>query len=181
MTVMAPSNAEELKQMLYLAAGHDGPCAIRYPKGPANERIPDTPVEYGKGEVVLEGEDVAVIALGSRVKVCIEAAEQLSGEGIHPTVINARFAKPIDTSLLLETAKTHSTIVTVEEGVVSGGFGERAAEIMNEHSYKGTIVNMGIPDRFISHGKAESLLAHCRLSAQDVAEKVREHYHKSAE
>ena len=181
MTVMAPSNGEELRQMLFLAAEHEGPSAIRYPKGPANERIPSSPVEYGKGEVVLEGEDVAVIALGSRVKVCMEAAELLSKEGIHPTVINARFAKPMDTELLLETAEKHGTIVTIEEGVLSGGFGERAAAVLYGHSYKGNIVNMGIPDRFISHGKAESLLAKCGLSAQDVAEKVRACVHKSTE
>jgi len=173
MTVMAPSSGQEMREMLSLAAEHEGPCAIRYPKGPAFDRESGTPVEYGKAEVIEEGQDVAVIALGSRVKVCIDALEHLHAEGIHPTLVNARFAKPMDTGLLESLAKTHRAFVTVEEGVVTGGFGEQVCQLVQSSGCGVRVETLGIPDRFITHGKAEPLLQECHLSAEDVADAVK--------
>ena len=174
MTVMAPSTCSELVEMLELACRLDGPCAIRYPKGPANKRASSCPVEYGRGEVVCEGERVAVVALGSRVKVCLEAAERLKEEGICPTVVNARFAKPIDKDLLKKLAAAHDALITVEEGVLQGGFGSMAAAYLNSEKIDTRIVNMAFPDSFITHGKSENLLRECGLSSHDVEEKIRE-------
>ena len=131
------------------------------------------PVEYGKSEIVEEGEDVAVIALGSRVKVCIEALKNLRAEGIHPTLVNARFAKPLDTELLESLSRTHRAFVTVEEGVVTGGFGEQVCQYVQSCGSGIRVETLGIPDRFITHGKAEPLLQECHLSAQDVTDAVK--------
>ncbi len=173
MTVMAPSSGQEMCEMLDLASEMEGPCAIRYPKGPAFDRESGVPVEYGKSEIVEEGEDVAVIALGSRVKVCIEALKNLRAEGIHPTLVNARFAKPLDTELLESLSRTHRAFVTVEEGVVTGGFGEQVCQYVQSCGSGIRVETLGIPDRFITHGKAEPLLQECHLSAQDVTDAVK--------
>ena len=174
MTVMAPSCGEELAAMLALSAEHDGPCAIRYPKGPAAVRENISPVEYGKAEILRSGEKVAMVALGSRVKTCMEAAEILTEKGYNPTVVNARFAKPFDQEVLIRLAETHDKIITVEEGAATGGFGEQVCAFLQETGYQGRVHILGIPDRFVRHGKAGKLLEECGLSAEKIVEAVEE-------
>ncbi|MBQ9064444.1 MAG: 1-deoxy-D-xylulose-5-phosphate synthase [Blautia sp.] len=174
MTVMAPSSEQEMWEMLKLAAALDGPCALRYPKGPAYTRISTVPVEHGRAEVIKTGGDACLIALGSRVKVAIEAAQELEKEGISVTVVNARFAKPMDTELFSSLTSECSRFVTIEEGAVCGGFGEQAAAFLHSCRDGLKVKCLGIPDRFIKHGKAESLLAQCGLAPAEAAEAVRQ-------
>ena len=132
MTVMAPKNQQELKEMLEFAVKADGPCAIRYPKGHAYQGLEEfqSPVEYGKSEVLFRGTGTAILSVGSMTETCEKVYTELKERGDNPTFVNARFVKPLDTSLLDELAKDHSLFVTVEENVKNGGFGEHVAAYM---------------------------------------------------
>ena len=126
MTVMAPKNAWELSKMLELSAYMAGPCAIRYPRGGAYQGLEEfqSPVQYGKSEILYRGEKTAILSVGSMTEVCEQVYREMKAKGENPTFVNARFVKPLDTGLLDELAKDHSLFVTVEENVKSGGFGD---------------------------------------------------------
>ena len=132
MTVMAPKNAWELSKMLELSAYMAGPCAIRYPRGGAYQGLEEfqSPVQYGKSEILYRGEKTAILSVGSMTEVCEQVYREMKAKGENPTFVNARFVKPLDTGLLDELAKDHSLFVTVEENVKSGGFGEHVAAYM---------------------------------------------------
>ena len=181
MTVMAPRDGEELALMLrYAVNDTEGPVAIRYPRGgaaslgiePAAGR---PPIARGRAEVLREGREVAVIALGSMVKTALEAAAALEKEGICPTIVNARFAKPLDEELLQRLSLSHSLIVTIEENVGSGGLGEHIGRFMALHSPDTCVRAFCLPDRFIPHGKTESLLKSCGLTSSGLSGAIREY------
>ncbi|MBM4129243.1 MAG: 1-deoxy-D-xylulose-5-phosphate synthase, partial [Nitrospira sp.] len=155
--VMSPKDGGELRSMLELALKHKGPVAIRYPRGkthlPAIGLSESPFFAIGEAEVLRDGEDVAIIAIGNTVNPSITAAERLEKEGIHAMVVNARFVKPLDRKLLLSVASRIKRIITVEENVLKGGFGSAVLELFSEEEVHNIRVKrLGIPDEFTEHG-----------------------------
>lgn len=177
MTVMAPKNQQELKEMLEFAVKADGPCAIRYPKGHAYQGLEEfqSPVEYGKSEVLFRGTGTAILSVGSMTETCEKVYTELKERGDNPTFVNARFVKPLDTSLLDELAKDHSLFVTVEENVKNGGFGEHVAAYMEACHPECRVLPIAIWNRFIGHGETESLRAEVGLSAPEILGAIEEY------
>ena len=175
MTVMAPKNDWELKEMLRFAVKADGPVAIRYPRGNAYQGLQEyqTAVEMGKSEVLHSGCKVAVLALGSMVEICADVCSELQKAGIDPTFVNVRFVKPLDTALLDLLARNHSLVVTVEENVQNGGFGQQVCGYMEEHHPGIQVLPVAIPDRFVPHGGVDSLRVQLGLSTNAIAEKIK--------
>lgn len=170
MTVMAPKNAWELSKMLELSAYMAGPCAIRYPRGGAYQGLEEfqSPVQYGKSEILYRGEKTAILSVGSMTKVCEQVYREMKAKGENPTFVNARFVKPLDTGLLDELAKDHSLFVTVEENVKSGGFGEHVAAYMEACHPETRVLPIAIWNRFVEHGEVDSLRAKIGLSPAEI-------------
>jgi 1-deoxy-D-xylulose-5-phosphate synthase len=178
MTVCAPKDGSELQDMLYTALEAQHPMAIRYPRGqsagvPLGNELHQIPV--GKAEIMKHGEDVVIIGIGSTVMPSIEAAEHLALEGISAMVINARFAKPVDTGLILDAVNRTKKIVIVEENVVSGGFGAAVLETLAKAEASDVKVRLlGIPDEFVTHGKPDFLRSLYHLDAPGIAKECLE-------
>ena len=177
--LMAPKDEAEMRDMLLTAIEHNGPAALRYPRGNGiGVDISGEPkqIAIGKGEIVRDGEDVAIIAYGTMVQPAIEAATKLEKNDVDATVVNARFVKPLDAELILNIAKTHLLIVTVEEAYLAGGFGSAVLELLESHGMQDQVkvVRMGVPDRIITHGDAKLLLAKYGLDADGIYLKVKE-------
>jgi len=178
MVLMAPKDEAEMRDMLLTAIEHDGPAALRYPRGNGiGVDISEAPktLEIGKGEVVREGEDVAIIAYGTMVQPSLAAASNLEKEDIDATVVNARFVKPLDADLILNIARDHRLIVTVEEAYLAGGFGSAVMELLEANGLQDRVkvVRMGVPDRIVTHGDAKLLLAKYGLDADGIYLKVK--------
>jgi 1-deoxy-D-xylulose-5-phosphate synthase len=178
-TLMAPKDEQELRDMLYSAIYHytDGPVAVRYPRGNA-VGVPLTPMKAlpkGKGEILRAGRDIAIVAIGNMVEKSMKAAELLWQDGISAEVVNARFVKPLDTELLDDLAARFDKILTVEDGQAQGGFGSAVLEyIGTKYNREVDVVIHGIPDIFVEHGTQEELWAELGLDAEGIAKKVRE-------
>jgi len=170
-TVMAPGDAADLPAMLEFALAHDGPVAIRYPKAKA-EKVPRTftPVTLGKAERIRDGADGTIICCGALLSACVTAAEQLARDGLNFGVINARFVKPLDTETILRAIEESPVVITVEEGVLQGGFGSAVLEAANDAGLNTThIKRLGIPDRFVEHAERGEQLADLGLDVQGIA------------
>ncbi|HXL03776.1 MAG TPA: 1-deoxy-D-xylulose-5-phosphate synthase [Bacillota bacterium] len=174
MTVMAPMDEHELVSMLDFALHMQGPCALRYPRSSAmgKKKVKACPpIEYGRGLLVENGKDVAIIALGSMVDPSLDAVGILRQEGLSATLVNARFAKPVDESLILEVSRKCKKVLVVEEASTIGGLGNAVSDIIcNKIQEKVDFAHLGIPDDFVTHGPREILLAECGLSAMGIAE-----------
>ncbi len=168
LVTMAPKDGRELEEMLKFALSLNKPAAIRYPKSacPLTAYLPICPLQLGKAEVLKEGKDVSLIALGTMVLASLEAADLLEKDGISCSVINARFLKPLDIDLLND-IKT-KIIFTVEEGVTNGGFGSAVQEILGKPVYR-----IGLPDEFIPHGSRDILLEKYGLTPEGIADKIK--------
>ena len=178
-TLMAPKDEAELRDMLFTAIEHNAPAAIRYPRGNGfGVDISEAPkvLEIGKSEILRDGGDIAVLAYGSMVYPAIEATKNLEKDGIEATLVNARFVKPLDSELILALAETKRVIVTVEEAYLAGGFGSAVMELLEENNLldKVKVVRMGVPDRVITHGDPKLLLAKYGLDADGIYTRVRE-------
>lgn len=177
--VMAPKDEGEMRDMMLTMLEHNGPAAMRYPRGNGVgadiERKPEI-LEVGKAEILRDGGEVAILGYGSMVHPSLHAAENLAKEGIETTVVNARFVKPLDSSLLLALARTKRLLVTVEEAYLAGGFGSAILELLEENGLqdKVRVVRMGIPDRLVTHGDPKLLLAKYGLDADGIYTRVRE-------
>jgi len=177
--VMAPKDEGEMRDMLLTMVEHVGPAAMRYPRGSGVgadiSRAPQL-LEIGKGEILRDGGEIAIVAYGSMVHPALAAAEHLAKEKIETTVVNARFVKPLDSQLILALAKTKRLIVTVEEAYLAGGFGSAILELLEENGLqdKLRVVRMGIPDRLVTHGDAKLLLAKYGLDADGIYTRVKE-------
>lgn len=177
MTIFAPKNKYEFYDALRFSEHFDGPLAIRYPRGEAYEGLKEfrAPIVLGKSEVLFEGSQIAVIAVGSMVETAAGARTLLEKEGIHMTVVNARFVKPLDTKLLAQLAPSHRLIVTMEENVLNGGFGQSVAAY-----YAGCagdmpkVLSMGIPDIFVEHGNVAVLKKELSLDDVSAAQRILE-------
>lgn len=170
MTVMAPKNQWELAKMLEFAVYTAGPCAIRYPRGNAYQGLEefDSPIQYGKSEILYRGSETAILSVGSMTAVCSQVYHDLKERGVDPTFVNARFVKPLDTELLDELARDHSLFITVEENVKNGGFGEHVASYMEACHPEVRVIPMAIWNRFVEHGEVDSLRAKIGLSPADI-------------
>lgn len=172
--LMAPKDEAEMRDMMLTAIDHPGPAAIRYPRGNGTGvDISGAPqkIALGKGEILRKGSDVAIIAYGSMVQPAIDAAEKLAADGIKPTVVNARFVKPLDEELILSIANENKILVTVEEAYLAGGFGSAVMELLESRGLqdKLKVVRMGVPDEIVPHGDPKKLLAQYGLDADGIA------------
>jgi 1-deoxy-D-xylulose-5-phosphate synthase len=178
--VMAPRDEAMLVHMLHTAIAHDGPAALRYPRGAGEGvKLPAAPklIPIGKGEVLAEGERVALLGYGYGVSVAQEAAAILADHGLQATVADARFAKPLDGELASRLAREHDLVVTIEENVLPGGFGSAVLEHLEEAFAEGPgerarVLRVGLPDRYVTHGKPALLRAEAGLTGQSVADRV---------
>lgn len=175
--IMAPKDGEELRAMLRFAVAHDGPVAIRYPRGsvPAMDwGVSDSPIELGKAEIVREGSDAVIFAIGSMVATAFAAVQQLEQEGMRVALVNARFAKPLDKETILRFAQRVPRFVLVEENTVCGGFGAAVLELLAHEGIADVQVkHLGVPDEFIEHGSVDILRRLAGLSAEHIVEAVR--------
>ena len=174
-TVMAPKDSKELDLMMDLSAKIDGPVAIRYPRGNTyyiNKGSYDE-IKLGTYEVLEQGSDVLVLAIGNMVKKALDVRDILLKENINPTIVNARFLKPMDEELLSELLKTHSKVVTIEDNIVSGGFGSRINKFIIDNNYNVKIENIGIPDKFVEHGSVDELFATIGMSDEQIADRIK--------
>ncbi|HEY8219368.1 MAG TPA: 1-deoxy-D-xylulose-5-phosphate synthase [Methylobacter sp.] len=166
MLVMAPADENECRQMLYTGFMHEGPASVRYPRGKGPGVAVDktmTALPLGKAEVRHQGSRIAILAWGSMVTPSMEAGKQLGA-----TVVNMRFVKPIDTELVLELAKSHEVLITVEENVLAGGAGSAVNDFLQAQHILMPVLNIGLPDSFVEQGTREELLALCGLDAQGI-------------
>jgi 1-deoxy-D-xylulose-5-phosphate synthase len=178
--VMAPRDEAMLVHMLHTAIAHDGPAALRYPRGAAEGvELPAAPelLPIGEGEVLAEGKGVALLGYGYGVTVAREAAAILADHGVQATVADARFAKPLDGALCERLAREHDLLVTIEENVLAGGFGSAALEHLEDAfaeapAERARVLRVGLPDRFVTHGKPALLRAEAGLTGEAVAERV---------
>ena len=171
--LMAPKDEGELRDMMITAIEHNGAAAIRYPRGSGvGADIARKPqlLEIGKGEVLREGEDVAIVAYGSMVYPSLEAAGMLEKDGINATVVNARYVKPLDEELILSLVEIHRLIVTVEEAYLAGGFGSAVMELLESKGLQDAVkvVRMGVPDKIVTHGDPKLLLSKFGLDADGI-------------
>ena len=183
MVFMAPKNEEELKDMFTWAISYDeGPVAIRYPRGTSykyNSNESRTPISLGKGELLKQGKDVTIVGVGYMANIALEAASFLMNDGIDCEVINARFIKPIDIDLIMKSALKTEKLFTIEEGVLSGGFGSGVLELIIDKTEKHIIIkNIALPDKFIEHGDRQVLLDKYRLSSKKIAERIKKEWQK---
>jgi 1-deoxy-D-xylulose-5-phosphate synthase len=173
---MDPRDEDELQDMMFTALEHDGPSAIRYPRGIGpGAAIKDVPelLEIGKAEVIQDGSDIAIFALGTMVADAEKLAKLLKAEGQSAAVINARFAKPVDAECIARYAERCGLIVTMEDHVLAGGFGSAVLECLNSQEIDVPVVRIGWPDSFIEHGKVESLREKYGLTAEAALIRVR--------
>ena len=174
MTVMAPKNKWELSDMLKFAVQYQGPIALRYPRGEAYDGLAEfrAPVILGKSEILYEEADIALLAVGSMVKTAEQVREILKDAGYNCTLVNGRFVKPIDQKLLEELAERHKLIVTIEENVRSGGYGEKVLNYVNERELPVRVLSAAIPDEYVEHGNVELLYREVGLDVETVAKQV---------
>ncbi len=175
MHIMAPKNKWELSDMIKFALAYGGPMAIRYPRGEAFDGLKNIrePIVYGKSETIYQEKDILLLAVGSMVKVALDVREQLIEQGFACSLINARFVKPIDEEAIRQACKGHQLIVTMEENVASGGFGEKVREYVDRLGVSTQVLGITIPDEYVEHGNVELLKQEIGIDAHSIVEKVR--------
>jgi 1-deoxy-D-xylulose-5-phosphate synthase len=177
MVLMAPRDENQLARMLATALAHNGPIALRYPRGAGcgvDVAQPIVPVPIGRGEILVEGRDLVILAIGSSVNEAVEAAKRLAAENIAATVVDARFVKPLDMDLIAPLVKRIPRLLTVEENVRQGGFGSAVLEALNDMGISGVAIRrLGIQDRFVEHGAQKLLRSLYRLDATSIVEAAR--------
>ncbi|MBA3647405.1 MAG: 1-deoxy-D-xylulose-5-phosphate synthase [Chitinophagales bacterium] len=178
MVVSAPMNEEELRDLMYTAQleKYQGPFSIRYPRGEGvmvEWKKPFKEIEIGRARKICDGEQVAILSIGHPGNFVMEACKQLRSDEIFPAHFDMRFVKPLDSELLHEIFYKFRKIITVEDGVIAGGFGSAILEFMSEHNYSAEIKRLGIPDKFVEHGSLKELYHECGFDADSIADAVR--------
>ena len=186
MTVMAPKNKWELSDMLKFAIRQKSPVAIRYPRGEAYTGLEDyrAPIEMGKAEILEKGKEIAILAVGNMVRTAGQVTENLRNCGYEPTLVNMRFVKPLDMDLLEILREDHSLIVTMEENVKSGGFGEQVMTYYGSRLHSPAVRIVAIEDKFVPHGSVEDLMHQQQMDSASVTERIlrwKEEQQKSTE
>jgi 1-deoxy-D-xylulose-5-phosphate synthase len=175
--IMAPKDENELQHMLRTAVEYPGPAALRYPRG-SGFGVPLDPelkgFQIGESELLRDGDDVLVVALGTLVHAALEAADELAGDGLSVAVLNARFAKPLDVGRILPLARRCGAVLTVEEHSGSGGFGGAVMEALAAAGVAVPVRSLALPDRFVEHGSSGQQLAEMGLDSAGIASAARE-------
>ncbi len=174
MHIMAPKNKWELSDMMKFAVKFGAPIAIRYPRGEAYDGLAEyrTPIVYGKSEMIVQEKDIAIFAVGSMVKTAVSVREQLKEKGYSCSLINARFVKPIDEEMIQTLSKEHRMIVTMEENVASGGFGEKVRTYIDEHNINMDVLQVCIPDEYVEHGNVELLKKEIGIDVDTIVDRT---------
>ncbi len=172
--ISAPKDEQELRNLIYTGLESGKPFAVRYPRGNALgvETKDFEKIEIGSWEKLVEGRDIAILGVGKYVQRALEVKKELKNRGFSPTVVNARFIKPMDEKMLREILSSHKYIITMEDGSLNGGFGSAVAEFMMDNQYTNRLIRFGIPDRFIEHGKVELLERDLGLLPEQITEKI---------
>jgi 1-deoxy-D-xylulose-5-phosphate synthase len=175
MVVMAPKDFSELESMLEFACFYDGPIAIRYPRGgESNTKFKDNKeIKLGKGEIIVKGSDITIVAIGKMVAYAYEVANKLKDDNISVEVINARFAKQFDKKLIDKSVEKTKLLVTIEDNNVHGGFGET---LDSELNYTCKTINFGYPDEFIKHGSVDEIEKKYGLDVNSIYERIKKEY-----
>ena len=175
MSVCAPKNLWELQDMLEFAVRYDGPFAVRYPRGQAYRGLREflAPVEYGKGEMIFEESEYALLAVGSMVSTAEHIREKWKAEGRPCTLANARFVKPVDTVLIDRLAEKHDKFVTLEENVLQGGFGLQVTAYIHQHYPHIKVLNIALPDAYVEHGNVSKLREALGIDSDSVVKKMK--------
>lgn len=183
MTIVSPKNRYELEEAMDFALEWQGPIAIRYPRGTAYEGYQDiqTPMEHGKSEVLVEGKDIAILAVGNMLEEAEKTCTILKEHGINPTLVNVRFIKPFDTNLLDSLCESHGMICTMEENVYSGGYGQAVGAYLKEKNAKVEFLPVAIVDQFVEHGSIQELRKLLNIDGASVAEKIIRHWDNQEE
>ena len=174
MHIMAPKNKWELSDMIKFAVGFGAPIAVRYPRGSAYDGLKDfrAPIAFGRSEVLYEEEDIALLAVGSMVKTAVAVRRALKDMGYSCSLVNARFVKPIDEEMVREMAQSHKLLVTMEENVESGGFGEKVRECLDELQTSCRLLSIAIPDEYVEHGNVSLLYQEVGIDADSVIKRI---------
>ena len=174
MNIFAPENRYELAAVIEYSRNFNHPLAIRYPRGTAYDGLKEfnSPIEYGKSEIIYKEKDIALLAVGSMVEVAIEIREALKEKGYSVSLVNARFVKPVDEKLLENLNENHRLIVTMEENVLNGGFGERVLRITRDMNLKYKVINVAIPNVYVEHGNIEILKSEIGLDKETILNKI---------
>ncbi|MBD3879434.1 MAG: 1-deoxy-D-xylulose-5-phosphate synthase, partial [Quinella sp. 1Q5] len=183
MNILAPKDENELRQMIFAAFKQDKPVAIRYPRGAGlGVKVEAQPskISWGKAEVVKQSQsaEIAIFAVGTMVKACVEASKLLSDKNISANVVNVRFVKPFDKELIKQFARSAKLLVTCEEGTLSGGFGSAIAEFLADEKISTPLLRLGIKDKFIEQGTRAELLDMCGLTAEKIAQRISERFNE---
>lgn len=174
MNIFAPKNKYELYDVIKYSADFNHPLAIRYPRGEAYDGLKEfrEPIEYGKSEYIYKEKDIAILAVGSMVKTAVEVRARLKEEGYNTTVVNARFVKPIDENMIIDILNNHKYIVTMEENVINGGYGERVLRFISELNEYAEVINIAIPNVYVEHGNVELLKKEIGLDTDSIVNKI---------
>lgn len=178
--LMAPKNRYEMEDMMHFAMEYDGPAAMRYPRGEASEVLSDCrpPIEIGRSEKIRDGKEVVLLSVGNMMDEAVKALELLKEQGISAGLVNVRFLRPIDEEMLHELAERYPLLVTLEENVLSGGYGEAVSAFLHRNGYASRLLTLGIPDCFVDHGSVDWQRKEMGIDAASIAgrilEKVRE-------
>lgn len=180
MTIMAPKNKWELSDMVKYAVDFEAPIAIRYPRGEAYDGLEEyrAPIAYGKSEWIYQESEIVLFALGSMVKTAVEVCRELKEQGYPCSLVNARFAKPLDEEMLLAVTEKHKLIVTMEENVINGGFGEHITRFYNEKGNPVHILTIAIPDEYVEHGNVDILRREVGIDKDTIVTRTIEAYNK---
>lgn len=174
MTVMSPKNKWEFADMIRFAIEFHGPIAIRYPRGAAYDGLQEfrEPIVYGKSEVIYEEQDIAVFAVGHMMETVEAVCAQLRERGYHCSLINVRFVKPFDQDILKQMSRAHRLFVSIEEGLLDGGYGEKIANYAARERMDVCVLQNGIQDEYVEHGNVELLRKEVHLDADSIVEKI---------
>ncbi len=177
MTILAPKNKWELSDMIKYAIDFDAPIAVRYPRGEAYEELKEyrAPIEYGKSEMIYDEEEIALVAFGSMVKTAVAVRQTLKKRGQRVTLVNARFAKPLDEAMLDELTRNHHLIVTLEENIAHGGFGEMVNEYYRLTNQHVRTLNVAIPNEYVEHGNVNLLRQEVGIDEQSILNAIGEY------
>lgn len=180
MHIMAPKNKWELSDMMKFAVKFGAPIAVRYPRGEAYDGLEEyrEPVVYGKSEMIFEEKDIALMAVGSMVKTAVEVREKLKEKGYNVTLVNGRFVKPIDTDMIEKLSENHTLLVTMEENVESGGFGEKVRSYVDERKFTMGVLNICVPDEYVEHGNVELLRKEIGIDSGSIIAKIEKRMEK---
>jgi 1-deoxy-D-xylulose-5-phosphate synthase len=177
MTVSAPMNEEELRNLMFTAQQDDmGPFVIRYPRGNGvmvDWQRPLKAIKVGKGRKICDGEDVAILTIGHIGNQVVKMMAELNADGYYPAHYDMRFVKPLDEALLHDVFKKFGKVITVEDGCLEGGMGSAVLEFMADNNYNARVVRLGIPDKVIEHGEQPELWAECGYDANSIAAEVK--------